>query len=222
MKRLILSAPIYVALCFCCTGGAHTQTEDAPKIELGVLFSSLSIIEPPFGGTRTEPGFGGRFTYNLTNHVALEAEGNFFPRNDRSFSAAAGGNLAQAQFGVKAGKRFEKFGVFGKARPGFVSFSNALEEINFTTTGPPGQEGFIPVPHFGRRTYFAGDVGVVFEFYPSRRIVTRFDFGDTIIRYGKRDGAIFYGTPGTPPTVFDQPAETTHNFQFSAGIGFRF
>ncbi len=223
-KRLIPSAFIYVAVCLCCAGGARAQTEDTPKIELGVQFSSLSINEPDFAGTRTEPGFGGRFTYNLTDHVALEAEGNFFPRNDRdhSFSIVRGGNLAQAQFGVKAGKRFEKFGVFGKARPGFVSFSNALKEINFTTIGPPGQELFIPDPRFGRRTYFAADVGGVLEFYPSRRIVTRFDFGDTIIRYGKRDGALLYGTPGTPTTMFEQPAETRHNFQFSAGIGFRF
>ena len=32
--------------------------------------------------------------------------------------------------------------------------------------------------------YFSMDVGGVVEFYPSRRIVTRLDIGDTIIRYG--------------------------------------
>jgi len=225
MKRLILSAAIYVALCLYCTGGARAQTEDAPKIELGVQFSSLTINEPDFGGTRTEPGGaggGGRFTYNLTHHVALEAEGNFFPINDRSFSSTLGGNTSQALFGVKAGRRFEKFGVFGKARPGFVSFSNTLKEINFTATGSPGDEFYIPDFRFGRKTYFAADLGGVLEFYPSRRLMTRFDFGDTIIRYGERPGAIFYGSPGIPPTVFEQPAETKHNFQFSAGIGFRF
>lgn len=209
-----LSVAVGVAFFVCSAGGAHAQTEDAPKIELGVHFSSLGINNS--SGTRTEPGFGGRLTYNLTDHVALEAEGNFFPTNDRSFSAAAGGNLAQAQFGVKAGKRFEKFGVFAKARPGFVSFSRTLKEVNFIPTGPPGD--FFPDLRFGRSTYFATDAGIVLEFYPSRRLVTRFDFGDTIIRYGERPGGFFY----VPPTVFERPAETLHNFQFSAGIGFRF
>ena len=31
------------------------------------------------------------------------------------------------------------------------------------------------------------DVGGVVEFYPSKRIVTRFDAGDTIIHFGRRN-----------------------------------
>ena len=213
--RYRLSVAVGVAFFMCSAGITHAQTEGAPKIELGVQFTSLGINTST--GTRTEPGFGGRFTYNLTDHVALEAEGNFFPKNDRSFSSTAGGNAGQALFGVKAGKRFEKFGVFGKARPGFVSFSRTIQEINFIATGTPGD--FVPDLRFGRSTYLAADVGVVLEFYPSRRLVTRFDFGDTIIRYGERPRGYFYGTP---PTVFERPAETLHNFQFSAGLGFRF
>jgi len=43
--------------------------------------------------------------------------------------------------------------------------------------------------------YFSMDVGGVVEFYPSRRIVTRPDIGDTIIRYGiSRDPEFRYSS----------------------------
>jgi hypothetical protein len=69
-----------------------------PRFEIGGQFSLLSLNSPSsqdFLGLskyfdnpckqfdlvckRVELGFGARFTYNLTNHIALEAEGNFFP-----------------------------------------------------------------------------------------------------------------------------------------------
>ena len=62
------------------------------------------------------------------------------------------------------------------------------------------------------------DVGGVVEFYPSSRIVTRFDFGDTIIRYGEYRRESFVASV----PFLSRPPETKHNFQFSAGVGFRF
>ena len=69
-----------------------------PKFEIGWQFSLLSLQRPsqivgngfdpgavrviPGVGKRTEPGIGGRFTYNLTNSLAVEAEGNLFPRSE--------------------------------------------------------------------------------------------------------------------------------------------
>jgi hypothetical protein len=62
----------------------------------------------------------------------------------------------------------------------------------------------------------ATDIGGVVEFYPSRRLVTRFDVGDTMIRNSGYQAPQFGG--GLART----PASITHNFQFNAGIGFRF
>jgi len=227
MKRAVLTASKVLALCASVALGgvwAAAQEEEVPRVELGVQFSSLTLSEPEgfffSGRTRTEPGFGGRFTYNLTDNVALEAEGNFFPR--RSFGQV-GGRTVQGQFGVKAGKRFERFGLFAKVRPGAVAFSDVVEySPDRTETLPGGQTLF--VPRAGTRTFFSTDVGGVLEFYPSRRLVTRFDFGDTIIRYGERTDVAF---DFVAPDDFRQrivrlPAETRHNFQFSAGVGFRF
>ena len=62
------------------------------------------------------------------------------------------------------------------------------------------------------------------EFYPSNSIVTRFDAGDTMIRYGRRQTNFLVFDPfGVASLVpFTLRAETRHNFQFSDGVGFRF
>jgi hypothetical protein len=63
----------------------------------------------------------------------------------------------------------------------------------------------------------------VIEFYPSRRIVTRFDVGDTIIHYGEQPipAPGIFPADMLPPTVA-APAKTRHNVQVNAGVSFRF
>ena len=224
MKRVILfSAAMIIAVCTW-QGTARAQVEETPKVEVGVQFSSLSYSRVDFSDSKTVAGFGGRITYNFNDHVAVEAEGNFFPEREFAFSSSVsrGGRAAQGLFGVKAGKRFERFGIFGKARPGFVRFSNAITEINATSIEFEGEQFVFPDLKFGGKAHFAADVGGVLELYHSRRIATRFDFGDTIIRYGERPGAFFPGVGGGDAIIFTRPAVTKHNFQFSAGVSFRF
>ena len=238
--------------------GSNARAQrDVPRFEIGGQFSLLSLnspssqdfilLSPDFDNPckqfdlacrRVELGFGARFTYNLTNHIALEAEGNFFP--GRPFETFGGfipgglpaGHIYQGQFGVKAGKRFKKVGVFMKIRPGLVGFTQTSHLTGFraaTFINLFGQEIHYENAEFriGRATYPSADVGGVVEFYPSRRIVTRLDVGDTIIRYGIYREPMFRVCPtnGLAPCnilVFERPAETRHNLQFSAGIGIRF
>lgn len=229
---------------------------DVPRYEIGGQFSLMSLNSPSsqdFLGlsnyfdnpcrefdlvcTRVEPGLGARFTYNLTNHVALEAEGNFFPgRPLKKFGALSpggvpAGHIYQGQFGVKAGKRFKKVGLFLKIRPGFVRFTEASQFTGFRLRSffhpSLGRQVQLENAEFrlGKVTYPSVDLGGVVEFYPSRRIVTRLDVGDTIIRYGiyREPLAIVCALSGPCPTqLFERPAETRHNLQFSAGIGIRF
>jgi hypothetical protein len=207
-----------------------------PRFELGAQFSLLSLERPsqivgngfdpccgrvvPGVGRRTEPGLGARFTYNLTANIAFEAEGNLFPRTETNGSMP-GGKIFQGQFGLKAGKRFRRFGIFGKARPGFVGFTEVNKLISTSTIGPTGPLNQVfTVGRFGigRDVYFSTDLGGVVELYPSRRIFTRFDVGDTIIRYGTfRQAGVFLSR-----AIIERPPETKHNLQFSAGVGFRF
>lgn len=202
---------------FLFNSAALSQSQDPPKFELAGEFTTLER-----GGfdDRTEPGLGGRFTYNLNKTFSFEAAGYFFPRE--CFGCANNGRVIQAVGGLKAGKRFESWGIFGKARPGIVSFSDG--EFNIFPTGP-----VTPTSMFGiqrsRVTSFATDIGAVLEFYPSKRIVTRFDAGDTIIYFTRRTTNSFRFDPVTnslfigPVTT---PARTTHSFQFIASVGFRF
>ncbi|HYP51899.1 MAG TPA: outer membrane beta-barrel protein, partial [Pyrinomonadaceae bacterium] len=194
-----------------CLTAARAQEKDAPKAEVGVHFTNLEVNPPETTGTATTPGFGARFTYNFTDYFAAEAEGNIFPQ--RQFF----GRAMQAQFGVKAGKRFKRFGIFAKARPGFVRFTEETVIEPGPTVVINGTPVVAPVFDTRPQTHFSMDVGGVLEFYPSRRLVVRADAGDTMIRYGRRND---FGP--FPTLIVERPAEWTHNFQLTAGVGFRF
>ena len=226
------------------TPAVHSQSSDVDenKFEVGAQFSVLqsSLQQATFTGVacvttpcqsfvqsnsrEIQPGFGGRLGYNLTNNFALEAEMNFFP-GAGSFSvpnAFQGGHKIQGLFGVKAGKRFTKVGIFGKARPGFIYVSKADLQPR-PNTGciaifPPPAGCFETIS----KSNFALDLGGVVEVYPTKRTIVRFDAGDTMVRLSERNvpgvlnpGSIFV-------TLIRAPAETTHSFQGSVGIGFRF
>ena len=197
---------------------ALSQSQDLPKFELAAEFTTFER-EDFFGG-RTEPGLGGRFTYNLNRVFSLEAAGYFFPKE--CFTCRNSGRIIQALGGVKAGKRFEKWGIFGKARPGIVSFSDG--EFNILPTGPVTPTSMFELRR-NRVTSFATDIGAVVEFYPSKRIVTRFDAGDTIVYFTRRTTNNIQFDPATNSSFIGPvttPARTTHSFQFFASIGFRF
>jgi len=197
---------------------SHAQTDELEKFEVGAEFTTLSRRD--YYGLRGEPGFGGRFTYNLNKNVALETSGYFFPR--RCFVCESNGSITEVVGGIKAGKRFKTFGLFAKARPGVVSFSRGQVDALFST--PPPNTFF--QLEYSRLTHFATDVGGVVEFYPSRKIVARFDAGDTIVYMRQRtsNGLAFVGSSPNSyvPVPLITPGKTTHDFQFSASVGFRF
>jgi hypothetical protein len=206
-KFALVSALLFL---FALASRSQAQT-DTPKFEAGVQFSALPINEDPSDdslclacGTFVYTGVGGRFTYNLNDNLALDSEVNFFLRDNRGLiSRRAGGRPVQGLFGVKAGKRFRKVGVFAKARPGFLSFSK-------TISSGLGEFDL----RLARKTHFNVDVGGVLEFYASRKMAVRLDAGDTIIRYGGENVA--------GASIPISTATTKHNFEFGAGMMFRF
>ncbi|HET6861654.1 MAG TPA: hypothetical protein VFH91_01365 [Pyrinomonadaceae bacterium] len=203
-----------------CKGQADDELK---RFEAAVLFSS--ITKPEFSGTTADAGFGGRLTFNLNRSIALETEGIFFPSRCTGCRPENRGRLTQFFAGVKAGKRFDQFGIFFKARPGLASFSDGGNRITFIPIAA-GQFPFIPLILFDsqRKTNFATDLGVAVEIYHSKRIFTRFDAGDTIIRYSDRQAIFFNLDPAGNvfPVQVKLPNKTLHNFQFSASVGFRF
>jgi len=244
---------VAVSALFINSQNAYSQSPvtDEKKFEVGGLFSILQSSIPreaTFTGVvcvttpcpsfvisnsrESQPGLGGRFGYNLTTNVAVEAELNFFPDAD-SFSvpdAFKGGHKIEGLFGAKVGKRFDKIGIFGKARPGFLYASKGDFQprtdvlcIAMVNIFPPPAGCFETIS----KTSLAFDVGGVVEVYPTKRTIIRFDAGDTIVRLSERNvSGVFNPAPGvlSPSfvTIIRAPAETTHNFQGSIGIGFRF
>jgi hypothetical protein len=207
---------LVLMLCFLCLSveAVHAQSE-TPHFEIGAQYTALRLSELDV----TDSGFGGRFTYNINDNFAVEAEGNFFPQN-REF---AGGRKVQGLFGVKAGVRGERVGVFAKARPGFVRFSRFYRGA---TQRPVLDPVPFPLPRIvpilpEHETDFALDLGGLVELYPSRRTLLRFDIGDTIIRAGDND-FVYFPLGFLPNEQFELRRTTSHNLQFSAGFGFRF
>jgi hypothetical protein len=226
MKRSkVFSILLTIVGCFFLTTietSAQSTSEEVPKFEVGLHFTS--ITKPNYNGGATEPGIGARFTFNLNRSVALEAVGNFFPHSCNYCGGNIGDNsgiIKQGLFGVKAGKRFEKWGIFAKARPGVVTFGQGNTIYTINGTGPSAS---VHVQRTGV-SHFATDLGGIMEFYPSKHIVTRFEAGDTLIHYASRQSNFISFDPTTnSPTLipFTTRSETRHNFQFAAGIGWRF
>ncbi len=215
--RALFTFNALVLFLFISGPSARAQEPDAPKFEIGVQYSSLSVNIPGFfggGGTENAVGIGGRITYNLNRYFAVEAEGNLSP-SDFPPSYVTGGASQQMQFGAKVGRRFRRFGLFAKARPGFVSFGETLKPVLIQSGG---FDTFTYERE--RKTHFSMDVGGVLELYPTRRTLVRFDAGDTIIRYGAHPEILPFPIL-SGPVISDAGSETRHNFQFTAGVGFR-
>lgn len=189
--------------------------QDSPgRFETGAAFSTLHMP----GIATLGPAVEGDI--NFGRHIALDGAFSWLPTSSRGRSAMTG------FFGAKVGKRTERFGFFGKARPGFLSFDNAFR--GETTILTPAQSGAGSVSsissfRFGRLTQRALDLGGVAEYYPARYWAFRWDIGDMLLfpDNGPTFTFIGIGTPAPPPIIERSPG-ATHHFQLSTGIHYRF
>src|SRR5262245_27273992 len=161
------------------------STSSEPKAEVGAQFCLLRLRDLGV----TDVGVGGRATYHFNDYLAVEGEVDFFPKDNQDLGGA--GRKTAGFFGGLIGYRSSGFGIYSKIRPGLIRFTRDAFGAPFSST------------------QFAVDIGGVFEFYPSRRSVVRFDVGDTAIRFGA-------------DTILPTGSFWSHNLQFNAGVGFRF
>jgi len=201
---------------FLVTPQSHAQ--EVPRVEIGVHVTALNLgdfrLKVP-DLSRSERGAGGRVTFNFTEAVALEAEYNIFP-NDFRITVPQLNQLVtrrltrdrvnQFLFGVKAGARTNRWGIFAKVRPGFIS-----SQLRDETLNPNSSLNTL----FRTSTGLALDFGGVLEFYPTRHTMLRLDVSDMIIRYNTKAVS---GALGNAPTG----RFTHHNLQIGAGVGLRF
>lgn len=191
MRYRILLA---LAAIFCLIAGS-AAAQSGP-FEVGFHFSMTqrqSVTPVLTGGT--EAGFGGRAAVYVARAVRVEGELDVFPQD-----AAHRGWRTSGLFGVVAGKRWSRFGVFGKARAGFLRYSQAVP-----SQVQPGQATF-------RTSNPAMDFGAVIEGCQYRQLTLRLDLGDTVAQIGN----ISCPYLGCTATAWQ------HNLQVNAGIGLRF
>ena len=201
---------VVLLVCLLSKPFAFAQNE-VPRYELGTAFNLMRPVP------NNNYGIGGRGVYNASSYLSFEAEINGFLANSPS-TGLNGGHIIEGLVGAKAGLRSEHVGIFGKVRPGVVSFSNTVREITFTPLPFP-----LPLPlpigvpsiRSGRLTRPALDLGGVVEFYPTRHWSLRYDFGSTLVFYNQQR----ISSPLGDVTV---PGRTKHDFQFSSGIHYRF
>ena len=219
IKPLALGLLILAYSLLVCNQNASAQS-DTPKVEVGAQFTVLHLsyhYQGREGSTiftdNTWKGFGGRLTYNLTSHVAIEGEITKFKTDE--FSPPTFDNDAQPEvqglFGVKAGWRGQRVGVFGKVRPGFTRFTPVFDcpSLDFSACT------------FEHHTTFSLDAGGVVEGYVSRHIMVRGDIGGTYLNHPDTT-RFFPGEPGIPPFQFNSQGFKKVVPQFSVGVGFRF
>jgi hypothetical protein len=193
---------------------ALAAAQDSPgRFEAGAAFSTLHMT----GFAGFGPAVEGDL--NFGRHIALDGTFTWFPNSERGHSSASG------FFGAKAGKRWERFGLFGKVRPGFLTFDNAFRAETVLFTPAPGGLGSIGTLlslRSGRLTERALDLGGVAEYYPARHWTLRWDMGNMMLFQEKGPTLNFIGA-GTPILpLITPPSRTTNHFQFSTGIHYRF
>lgn len=192
------------------------------KLEAGGIFSLL--FDKPADKSIILPGFGGRITFNPAKHLALEGEIKFYP--ERNFGRPSPGDLAMSGigkvnyngpamvsvYGVKAGVRRGKVGIFGKARPGFAIFHPVYDCAPHAADVSQCTEI--------RKKEFAMDFGAVFEGYLPHRLMVRFDAGDSYLRFGST--SMLFSGSGVRWINYPYSADNRHRLYVDMGIGVRF
>ena len=183
------------------------------RLELGPQFTSLAMHRRTQDGVRTEPGIGGFISYEFWRFLWADSAVVFFPRDTHYVSSLDGGRLIEGLFGLKGGIRHDRFGIFGKVRPGVLSASRTLKEIREVSPGPSPALTLVTA----RSNTFAVDLGGIVEIYTTKHQVLRLEAGDMHLYY--HDG--HYKFPdGT--VITQMSGERQHTQQFTVGYGWRF
>lgn len=203
-----------LVLLVACASGVRTASAQTPGERLEVAANLNMLRLSDFSSTRA--GLGGRVTFDLNQHVAIEGELAFYPKdrivqefNTSSvmpYQIVGNRRRTDALFGVKVGMRSTRFGLFAKARPGFTR----LADRGTACEGPGCAVILMLIAPYSYRTEFAFDFGGGFELYPTARTVARVELGDTMIRHRS-----------VAPPCLAGPC-TSHNLSSRLGIGYRF
>lgn len=183
---------------------APALAQQFTRTEIGVVTSVLPANRIL---SATDAGGGVRFTYNLTSSFAIDSEIDSYPTNTglALTSLQDGGRATSLVIGPKVGIRGRRYSIFFKARPGFMSFSDAFTSADVISNSLAT----------ARKTHAALDLGVASDVATSTRTVLRLDIGTLLVRYG--DATLFSAGGFSARTVGRVEAP----WHIGVGIGYR-
>ncbi len=184
------------------SSAASAQTRG---FEIGGHIASTTLRQ--FNGS--DVGIGARAAWRPAEMLGLESELTVYPSNfpDRfAFTRSR----TEGLFGVTMGPTFGRVRMFGRVRPGFVTFGEAPAPIACIAIFPPPLSCTLAAG----ATLFALDIGGGVEVSATEKTFFRIDAGDRAVRY--------------PGPTFDASRRVrsepffSHDFRFAAGAGLRF
>lgn len=177
--------PLFVLSCYLSPALSAQGRYDygVPRVEIGAQFDINNLDGVGVWGG----GFGVRFHYNFTEHVALDSSLTYRQHNLLAGPPPALVSPAIGQtnglFGARMGQRVDHYGFFAHARGGFVHFGSAHGVTLLTKNTVP-----------------AFDVGGTLEAYHGP-VILRFDLGEMIVAYGNATVSPSQTSLGPPPAT---------------------
>jgi hypothetical protein len=150
--------PIYLSLILLSLAFAKiaiAQKTDRPIFEIGPQITQTYLPVDPVGSVDYQPALGAVGSINIRRSFGIDSSISITPHAPVVATGNAGGRMTQFFIGGRAGISKGRLRIYGKLRPGFVSFGSAILKVS-----PP------PVFQFfsGRLTEPALDVGGIAQF----------------------------------------------------------
>jgi hypothetical protein len=203
---------IAILLCtFLLRPSSARAQEGPPRFEIGPVFE---FTHQPDVEEVNIFQLGGRFEWNLGRHLGFEAEVTHSPFVTVNGGSYSGGHLTEGLFGVKYGTRWDRMGMFFKARPGFIDYSSASNGF----AGAPLQLFPVSTRLMIPALNLAGSI----EFYLSHHWMISADGGLTVGWYPQRTVPLGSPVAGAPAPTDTIRHNTTSSFQYSTAISYRF
>lgn len=196
------------------------RVPERASLDLGASF----LLQPRDQAMNTilnaYPGPAIWVSWNFSRHVSWDTaliHSEPYRNGEFVFSAPqAGGRALEALTGLKMGLRRDRMGYFAKLRGGTITFGAAERRVGILPNGSK----FIDRGMF---TNPVVDVGGVWEVYPSRHTILRFDAGSATIFYQPKTVLQYTPQNGVEVgTKVSTPEQTHPGLLLSFGGGIRF
>jgi hypothetical protein len=218
---LVLILVFLPHLLWCQAQSVISTTDNTPdiifrRIEIGGQATDMRL-STCFGtsaaGTCSTPQFavGPGVALNIKRYLAIDGEFNFLTGVDHAPAyfedgSVAGGRASELLVGLRLEKRARHYGYFLVAKPGFVTWSQAVTGVVVSQSGSGSTTETLVT---GRRDFFATEVGEGVEYSPTANLHLRFEIGDLLVRYND-SGSVYCNSC----------VNLTNNLQTSAGAYF--